>query len=116
MRGIAEQRDAPNRPARQRRAVEQSPNERLLYLRDEAAHQRMPALVSCHDVGRISRLGPGFLRPRALVDKANEIDQLAAVHWVIDKVPARPEPELIFMMQFARWHPVRWHEPAIGDA
>ena len=76
----------------------------------------MPALVSCHDVGGISRLGPGFLRPRALVDKANKIDQLAAVHWVIDKVPARPEPELTFVMQFARWHPVRWHEPAIGDA
>jgi hypothetical protein len=55
---VPEQRDATDRPARHRRAIEQRPDERLVDCPDDLAHLRVPTLESGEGVGDLATVSP----------------------------------------------------------
>ena len=116
MAGIAKQRHAVDRPARQGRAVEQAPDENLVHGRDQRTHLLMPAGVESAQIGGIAPLGPAFLGPVVAVDQADEIDELTAAHRVADEVATGAEPELVFNMHVGAGKAVGRDHAAIGDA
>src|SRR5262245_31746590 len=77
--GVAEQRHPPHRPARKRRAVKQAPDERFLHRVEHAGHVLVPAGESRTRLFYVTAIGPGFLRPRILLDNRDEIDIAHAV-------------------------------------
>ena len=51
----------------------------------------MPARVGGAKIGHLAGLGPGFADPVLLLDMADEVEQPAGRHEIMDEVPARTE-------------------------
>ena len=72
---IAQQCAPALRPARQRRAVEQRPDERLVDRSDDRVHLRVPALERGERVPDLAAIGPRLARPGVLIEDRDEVDQ-----------------------------------------
>ena len=77
MAGIAEQRRAADRPARQRIAVEQGPDEAGLGGGDDPADLRMPAGKGGERTIDCRAVGPVLAVPGVVLGPADEIQQVA---------------------------------------
>jgi hypothetical protein len=114
--GVAEQRHAAGRPARERRAVEQRPDERLVDRTDDLVQLRVPALEGGQRVGDVAAIGPRLARPVVLLDDRDEVDQTLLLDVVVDEVPARAHPELGGHVQIEVRQALRRDEAAVGGA
>ena len=91
MAGVAQQRDPAVTPARQRQAIVQRPDEGLRKGLDQAAHDRMPALVARQHVGDVALVGPRFRRSRCRARRRTRRSSTARRDPVVHD-SARPAP------------------------
>src|SRR5690242_20113265 len=91
---VAKQRHTADRPARQRVAVEQRPDEAFVGGADDAADLRVPAL-ECGKRALDSRaVRPVLAIPFIVLGPADKIKKPAARHEVMHEMTARPDPGL----------------------
>src|SRR5712691_6765579 len=113
---IAEQRRAPDRPARQRVAIEQGPDEAGIGSGDDPADLRMPALERGERPGDRRAVGPVLAVPGVVLGPADEIEEAPARDRVVHEMPAGADPGLVAEFEPEIGDALGGHQPAIGDA
>ena len=80
MRGVAEQRQAPLGPGRQRLAIVEAPAEGVLRLREDRLDHRVPAGELARKRRRVAGCRPGLARLLLGRHEAHVVDELVGAH------------------------------------
>ena len=98
--GVPQQRDWPIAPVSQRRQVVQRPFQPAFRQRQEVAHRLspVPGEKCAEQFVAVALRAPALLRP-SVVHDGDDIDQLAALHRVVDEMGVLAEPELDLVAQ-----------------
>ena len=106
----------PRDQLRERRAVEQGPDERLVDRAQDLVQLRMPALEGGDRVGRVAGVGPRLARPAVLLDDRHEVDEPPALDVVVHEVGLGAHPDLGGHLEVEVAQALGRHQPAIRGA
>src|SRR5262249_57427980 len=93
----------------------QTPDKRLLHCIEYAGHVLVPAGESRARLVDIAAIGPGFIRPRILLDNRDEIDVARAGNKIADEVFAWPHCHLQHNFEIEMPELFGGHQATIGD-
>src|SRR5215470_5674988 len=116
MAGVAQKRDAPLAPARQRQAIMERPDEGLWERRDQAAHGWVPAFVARQGIRDLTPADPRFVRPGAVLGNADHIHEPSGRDPVVHDMAVRSHPVVRSDFYIEMAYPLDRHQPAPGDA
>src|SRR5262245_28420562 len=116
MARVAEQGDPADRPARQRLAVEQGPDEARVGRGDDTAELRVPAGERLERPADRRAVGPVLTVPRVVLGPADEIQQPSLRDEVVHEVAAWAHPRLRAELELQISDALYRDQTAIGDA